>query len=446
VIKGKISARDGAAKILLEVTKEGAYANLYLKESLSKWDMAKQERGLCTEIVYGTLQNLLLIDFYISSYSSVKQNKISPWIMSVLRIGIYQLLFLDNIPPSAACNESVKLARRQGERAGGFVNAVLRKINKNKENLPSPIGDEMTVLSVLTSVPRWIIELWSDGYGFETAVKLAKSANRRRDTVIRVNTLKTDTASLLKTLKSEGVDSEPVSWLENAVNISYTGDISHLTFFKEGEFLVQDTAAQLCVKALSPEPGQVVMDLCAAPGGKTMLSAQIMQNSGEIHAFDIHSHKLDIINANAKRLGIDIVKGELWDAKSIKGELVGKADRVLCDVPCSGLGIMQKKPEIRFKKKEEIEKLPQLQLSILKAGAQYVKRGGILVYSTCTINRYENDEVVRSFLNEQKDFEPFSIEKTLPEKLKKDANDGGITLLWDRHETDGFFIYRMRRV
>lgn len=424
------TARHIAFDILLDVYKNQAYANLSLKEKLSGVD--KMEASLATNIVYGVLQNELLIEFYIKEFT--KGKRVKPNVKTILKIGIYQILFMDRIPDTAAVNESVKLVKKlKLDGLSGFVNAVLRNIVRNKDDLPEIKGTKSEVLSIKYSHPKWLVEKLLSEFGDETEQILA-SNNEKAPIVCRINTLKSSFDEIEPTLSE--IECESSDIIENAMIISKTGDISALEAFKKGEIYVQDLASQLAVKVLNPKENSVLVDVCSAPGGKSFLSAQYMKNTGKIHSFDIYEHKIKLVEDVAKKMGIDIISTKVYDALETCEELSGKADFVICDVPCSGFGIIRRKPEIRFK--ENIEKLPEMSYNILCSASRYLKSGGELLFSTCTIIKDENESVLNRFLNENQDYEPVEFE--LFEKKQTH-----ITLLPHKHGTDGFFISKIRR-
>ncbi len=386
------NAREAALKILHKM-QGGAYINTAVKEGLH-YAMKSEDKALATQLVYGVTANRTRLDYYTSKFSKIPLKKISPWIMDVLRMGFYQLYFLDKIPASAAVNESVKLARRYGHSASaGFVNGVLRRAAK--DGAPALPDD----LSVVYSHPRWLVDMWIKDYGKESTVKMLEADNTVPHSYVRANTLKISAQELAQRIGGEAVD-------ELFVKVKSLAGIEHSEEYKQGLLTMQGLASAQAVKALTPQKGQLVLDLCAAPGGKSTLIAQLMENDGEIIACDIYEHKLDLINKNAKRLGIDIIKTKLHDAQKPMPEYTGKADCVLADVPCSGLGIIRKKPDIRWDKAtEDIDSLCTVQKNILSTASGYVKKGGRLVYSTCTVSKKENQDMIKAFLKEHSNFE-----------------------------------------
>lgn len=423
-------ARDAALQGLIAFRRSGAWPDLELKR-LSR-DLSPEDASLAAAIVYGTLQNRILIDFILQNISSIPLKKVMPQVLDALRIGAFQLLYLDRVPDSAAVNETVKLAKKHGgPRAGGYANAVLRRLAALRDSgaLPQPDGSTDERLSVLYSHPLWFVRAMIDRLGEEGCEALLRADNTPAATTLRVNTLKTDANTLRALLAEQSVECRPVPGLDNAFETAQLGNPARLGAFQDGLFYIQDAAAQRCVAALAPTPGSFVIDMCAAPGGKTLLCAQMMCNRGRILAMDIHPHKAALIEKNAARYGAGIIEAVAADASRPVEQLKQSADFVLCDVPCSGLGVIRKKPDIRFKTPEEIAGLPELQRSILNTAAGYVKPGGRLVYSTCTVLRQENEDVVESFLH---DAPGWTLE--------------GMQTLWPHVDgTDGFFIARLAR-
>ena len=392
---------------------------------------------------------LLQIDYIIEKFSSIKIKKLSPWIINILRLGIYQLLHTDKIPVSAACNTCVDLAKRYGHQASSrFVNAVLRNVAKNIDNLPYP--DKANVaesFSIKYSHPKWMVEKWISLFGIEFTEALLKSNNEVPDFTIRVNTIKTVRNELVEALHKEGIKTRKWKYVEEAVVLENPSSITRLKAFKNGLFQVQDESSMLASRVLDPQEGELVIDVCSAPGGKTTHMAQLMNNKGTIIARDVHPHKLKLIENTAARLGIDIIKTEIFDACQLDENLIGKADRVLVDAPCSGLGIIRRKPDIKYSKNlSEIDEIVNLQRKILSNAAQYIKVGGCLVYSTCTISPEENFENVSAFLEENNQFKLIGFEELLPENLKiNSSSEGYIQLYPNTNQTDGFFISKMIR-
>ena len=417
------SARQSAFEILYKVERSGAYSNLALDAQLSSKDGADGDSALLTALVYGVLERLITLDYNISLYLRQPLKKLKPEVLIALRIGAYQLLFMDRIPKSAAVNESVKLVKNnRAQFAAGLVNAVLRKVTSNGLRLPDE-SDRLKFMSVKYSVPEQTVKLFADAYSDKTACEIFEAMSERAKIFVRVNTQKCTADALIEILARQG------------------GAVEHLDAYKKGLFHVQDLSSQFCCMALDPQPGDTVYDMCAAPGGKSFTLAELTNCKGEILAMDVYPSRLALIENGAERLGLDNIAVIPNDAAKVNPALK-KADRVLCDAPCSGLGILRRKPEIRYKTLEDIDKLPVLQYDILCSSSEYVKVGGRLVYSTCSLNPAENSEICNKFLSEHKNFEAV---KLFPDIKRVDGNENYLTLMPQIHGTDGFFIAAFTR-
>ncbi len=435
------SSRQAALDILLQVYERGAYSNLALNAALERGDVPRQEQPFLTMLVYGVLEQTVLLEYQLEQYLTRPFRKLTPRLAVILRMGAYQILFAEKIPAAVAINESVNLAKKNGcAFAAGMVNAVLRKVAAHGIVLP-PYDDAVAYCNVKTGFPVWLLERWRRDYGEETMRLLAEGSHDGACDV-RVNTLKTTAQALQKALEAEGVSFRPLLQLPDALR--FTEPVNHRASpaFAEGEYHVQGAASQLCCQALDVRPGDTVLDLCAAPGGKPFTLAQQMKNRGSILACDVHGNRLPLIEKGAERLGITIVKTMRNDATA-PNEALGQYDRILCDVPCSGFGLTDKKHEIRFKTAQEVDKLPEIQYSIMKTAASCLKPDGVLVYSTCTIHRAENEDVVLRFLEEHPAFEPVTVLPHLPRV--NGAQTPYLTLAPYLHKTDGFFISAVRR-
>ncbi len=440
-----MNIRNSAFKVLLAVERGGAYSAIALNNSIKENNLNSLDASFMTSLVYGTLEKKLTLDYIIKQYSKIPLKKIDLETKIILRMGILQLLFMDKVPESAAVNESVKLAKkRKLQKSAGFINAVLRNITRAeiKYTLPDKNKNRVYYYSVKYSCPEEIINLWIKSYGEENAVGILKSLSGRPALNARVNTLKTTPNELIKELESENVKAGISEIDSSALVIRGTGSIENLKTFKEGKIYIQDISSQLCVKALNPEPRDIMIDVCSAPGGKSFTSAQYMQNRGKILAYDIHPHKLKLIDKTAKRLGINIIFTDVRDAENDKRDLP-LADKVLCDVPCSGLGIMSRKPEIRYKDNLFNPGLYNLQYNILCNSSRFTAVGGILVYSTCTLNSSENNKNAERFLEEHKDFEPYKIDLNVNRTI--DEKENMLTIFPHNNPCDGFFISAFRR-
>ena len=435
------SARRVAFDTLLKVYKDGAYSNIALDRALEENQLTPVDRSFASLLVYGVVERTLTIDYQLERYLTQPIGKLKPQALVILRLGIFQLFFADKVPASAAVNESVKLSKQCGcAYASGLINAVLRKADKNGLCLPDE-SDRSKYLSIKYSCPEWIINMWISQYGEENAAGLCEATLGAVPAVLRVNTLRTDTASLIADLKNDGAEAEASDIVENAVVVKDPGSLRALESYSKGLFHVQDTASQLCCRALDAQEGETVLDICSAPGGKAFTAAQYMKNSGKIIACDIYPHRLKLIESGAERLGINIIETLQNDAAKFNDDFP-KFDKILCDVPCAGLGVIRRKPEIRLKKAAEVDKLPEIQYSILKTASLYLKENGVLIYSTCSLNKNENENVYKRFLKEHRDFEPV---KVLPEIQRYGEQTDYLTLFPHIHGCDGFFISALRR-
>lgn len=438
------SAREAALKTLGAFRKNGAWSDAFLNNFIKKEGLPPRDAALASRLCYGVLQNKIHCDYYISAFSSVKLSKIEPLILDILELSVYQLLFLDKIPASAAVDEAVKMAKKHSNpRAAGFVNALLRRLSANSNNLPPVSGDTLNErLSIKYSHPPALVSRLSEFLGGDSLEGLLAANNEITPITAQVNTLRTDSEKVLSALSAEGADAKPHPWLADCIQISGGGSPEGSGVFSGGLITIQDAAARLAVTAAAPREGQRVLDACSAPGGKSFMAAILMQNKGEILAADINEKKLARIESGAERLGIDIIKTARMDATDRNDDFAGRFDLVIADVPCSGLGIIRKKPEIRYKSMEEIAGLPKIQLKILENLSYYVKKGGTLLYSTCTIIPEENEGVVSAFLAASGEFLPEGFELPVPVGRQE---SGMLTLYPHIHGTDGFFICKMRR-
>ena len=437
------SARATALRVLVSCRNNGAWADAALKAQISRDGLSGPDAALCSRIVYGVMQNRMLLDFYIGAYCTQKPDHLQPPLLEILRIGAYQIIYLDKIPDSAAFNTSVELAKlaKRGQ-ASGLVNAVLRKLSQNKKALPPvPERDDVQRLSIQYSHPKWFVKRLVSLLGREEAERFLACDNQIAPITVQVNPLKTTLEALTEELQQAGISAQPHSWVPDCLELSGTGDLAALPSFREGKFLVQDPAARLVSLIAGIRPGQKVLDVCAAPGGKSLSEAFAMAGNGSIVACDLHENKLKRIQESADRLGVNIITTQAADGRVFRPEWEASFDTVLVDAPCSGLGIIRKKPDTRYKKADDLFTLPVVQAAILDNAARYVRPGGTLVYSTCTILPEENEQVTEAFLAEHADFglEPFEL------PLPVGKSDGSLTLWPQRHDTDGFYICRMTR-
>ncbi len=439
-------SREVALKALYKIDKEKAYSNIALDEQLKENRNILNEKdiGLISEIVYGTTTWKLTIDEIIKKYSNIKIKKISFWILNILRMGIYQIIFLDKIPKSASVNESVNLAKRYGHKSSSnFVNAILRKIDRKDYEELFLIKDNIERISKTTSMPEWIVEDLLNEMPIEKVEKICKSSNLKPTITIRVNTLKTTKEELLDKFKERNIQYEDAV-LKDFIILKKAKNIENLDIFKQGLFTIQDEAAGLAARTLGVTPNDRVLDACSAPGGKTTYLAEIMENQGEILAWDIHEHRTKLVDETAKRLGISIIKTEVKDASVFNPEYTEKFDKILLDVPCLGIGVLKRKPDIKWSKnREDVDEITLLQKDILETCSKYLKTGGFLVYSTCSILKQENSDVIEWFLNKNPNFEiaTFNIE----DFYKQYYQNNGYVQVYQNEKSDGFFICKLTK-
>ena len=444
-----INERELILGILLEITRDGEYAHIALRNTLSKYQyLEKRERAFITRVVEGTLEHMMEIDYIINQFSKVKANKMKPVIRTILRSAVYQILYMDSVPNSAVCNEAVKLAAKKGfVNLKGFVNGVLRNIDRNVNDIQYPKQDNMVeYLSIKYSMPTWILEKWKKSYDWETIERILQGFLQEKGTIIRCNLNRISKEDLKKKLEAEGVTVTQHPYLEYALEISGYDYLGDLESFEDGDFQVQDLSSMLVAEIAAPKEGDYVIDVCAAPGGKSLHIADKLHGTGHVEARDLTDYKVDLIWDNIERSQMKNVEAVRHDALVYDEESKEKADIVIADLPCSGLGVIGKKADIKYKMTEETQReLAKLQKNILQIVHRYVKPGGTLVYSTCTINEEENMENVRWFLQQNPEFESVSVEPLLCEELKKSVKEGCLQLLPGIHESDGFFIAAFRK-
>ena len=439
------NARVAALKILLRVNEQDGYSNLLLNSTLKEMNLSVKEKAFAGSLVYGVLERQITLDYIIAHFSERRLSEMEPVVRNALRLGAYQLLYLDKVPSSAAVNETVNCVKAFGaSNAAGFTNAVLRAIDRGGRQVGFPPKKNWkTYLGTCYSAPQWLVRLWANAYGRECCEELLKASFGRPPLTVRVNTQKCTAAALSDALEKEGVSSAANPVVPDALDLTSTGSIEQLNTFKNGCFHVQDAASQLLCYAFGAQPGERVADVCAAPGGKSFTIAETMRGTGTVDSFDLYPARVDLIREGAKRLGLMNIRAEERDAAT--GAAAKLYDRVLCDVPCSGLGILRRKPEIRLKSKETLDNLPSVQYCILVQSSRMVCPGGVLFYSTCTLNPAENDAVVSRFLAEHPDFSPAAL--SLPSTVRRTVQEPEhqITLMPHEHHTDGFFFAAFRK-
>ena len=440
-----MNAREIAYKILLDVEKNKNYSNMSINKHFKDVKMSNQDRGLATEIIYGVIENKYYIDYMIDKLSKVKTNKMEIYVKTLLRMGIYQIMFLNSISDYAAVNETVNLAKKKNAKVSGFINGILRNVIRQKEEIGKvKTKDDVDYLAIKYSYDQWMIKNWMAHFGKEFTEELLEANNERPNIYLRTNTLKITRDELIKKLTEQNIKVSKVNVVEEAIKVEHLKDIENNELYKEGLFTVQDVSSMLVGKVMNPKENSLVLDVCSAPGGKTTHMATLMNNTGQVISRDIYDHKLKLIKASAKRLGLTNVDVQEFNGMKLDRESIAKFDYVLADVPCSGLGIIRRKPEIKYKEKEEFRELPPIQKKILENAAKYVKVGGTLIYSTCTIQDNENIDIINEFLQKHKNFELAPIKEV---NVDLDNQEKGYMKIYPNvHDMDGFFISKLIRV
>ncbi|ADU30809.1 16S rRNA (cytosine(967)-C(5))-methyltransferase RsmB [Evansella cellulosilytica] len=439
------NVRDTAVEVLLKIEKQQAYSHLLLNETIKKSNLNQKDVPLLTELVYGTIQYQKLLDFYLKPFSKRPLEKLEPWVLVLLRLTLYQMVYLDRIPDRAAVHEAVQIAKKRGHQGiSGMVNGILRSIQRNELPQLDTVKDPVERLALKTSHPEWLIKRWIDQYGIDKTEEMALANLTHPTHSVRVNELNASVEEVIAALKNEGIEAEQSKNIPESVLI-YKGSVINTKPFVDGWITVQDEGSMLVAHALSPKENERVLDACAAPGGKSTHIAEKMKNSGQIVSLDIHKHKVGLIEKNAKRLNLSIINTEQLDARQVSGQFEEHSfDRILVDAPCSGLGVIQRKPDLKWSKNEgDINRLAQIQTEILEAVWPLLKKGGTLVYSTCTVDKEENNEVITQFVQKK---ENAQFDDQLMDRLPKAFHDckgkgnGMIQLFPGEQSTDGFFI------
>ena len=440
-----MNAREIAYKVLLDIEKNKNYSNMAINKHFKDVKLSNQDRGLATEIIYGVIENKYYIDYMIDKLSKVKTNKMEIYVKTLLRMGIYQIIFLNSISDYAAVNETVNLAKKKNSKVSGFINGILRNIIRQKETIGAiKVKDDIDYLAIKYSYDKWMIRNWMIHFGREFTEKLLEANSKRPNIYLRTNTLKISRDELIEKLQEQNIKASKVSVVGEAIKVENLKDIENNSLYKEGLFTVQDISSMLVGKVMNPKENSLVLDICSAPGGKTTHMATLMNNTGQVISRDIYDHKLKLIKSSCKRLNLTNVDVEGYDATKLDRNSIGKFDYVLADVPCSGLGIIRRKPEIKYKEKEEFRDLQVIQKKILENASRYVKKGGTLIYSTCTIQDSENIDVINKFLQKNKNFELSPINEV---KVDLDNQEKGYMKIYPNiHEMDGFFISKLIRV
>lgn len=445
--------REEVLLLLIDIDRKKVMSSQGLSNLLLRYQFAKkQDRAFMTRLLEGTLEQQIYLDYVLNQFSSKKMEKQKPFIRCLLRMTAYQILFMEQVPDSAACNEAVKLARKKGfSTLSGFVNGLLRNVARKKDEikLPDEKKDPMQYLSIRYSIPQWIVEQWSTMYDYDTVAKMAEGSIRNPETTVRVNLSNTELEPLKEALKEDGIEVKDSSYLPNVLKISGYDSLSRIKAFKKGLIQVQDESSATVGYLADPDGDAFVIDVCSAPGGKAIHAADIIRQkkgTGKVLARDVSDHKISLIEDNKERCGFDNIETEVFDGTELDENLIEKADLVICDVPCSGLGILARKNDIKYNvTKERIEELVPLQRAILKNAASYVKPGGILMFSTCTITKEENQDN-REWILKELPFETVDFSDKLPEHFWEQAKEGHLQLLPGIYGTDGFYIAKFRRV
>lgn len=440
----KINEREIVLDLLLDMEKNNSYTHLLLRTVLKKYQFIdKKSRAFITKLLEGTTENRIQLDYILDQFSKTKMKKCRPLVRNLLRMSVYQICYLDHIPDSAVCNEAVRLAKKRGfSSLSGFINGVLRNISRNKESISFPDEKENPVfaLSIRYSMPEWIIKMWLLEYSYDTVEKMLASTLKERGTVVRVNEQRTTREDLKEELKKE-MEVEDGAYLSSALILRQYDYLQKSQAFLDGKFQVQDESSMLVSVIANPKRDDFIIDVCAAPGGKSLHMAELLEETGRVLARDLTEEKVELIEENRERMGYQNIETEVFDALVLDESLVGKADIVIADLPCSGLGVMAKKNDLKYRMtRETISELAALQREILEVVSQYVKPGGTLIYSTCTVTREENIENYR-WIEERLGFLPNDFSLRLPDKLRAEtAREGYLQLLPGIHSCDGFFI------
>lgn len=437
------TARTVALRALLQIGQDSGYSNIVLDRALDASDLNSMDKGLASAIFYGVLEKRLTLDYYIAQCLRDPKRKPDRAAMEAIRCGAYQILFLDRVPDSAAVNETVQAVKDIGKlQLAGFVNGVLRGLLRKRGQIKLPDGDSLKALSIRYSVPEELIRLWCEGYGKDIAVQILEGLSGRPELFVRINRSKCSVEEFERSFEETGVKVNTLQSPNYAAALENCGAPDSLEQFKEGLFHVQDLSAQWVCRALDPRPGETVCDCCAAPGGKSFTIAQEVGPKGRVYALDLHEKRVSLIKSGARRLGLTNIRSKANDALQGLSE-VPMVDKMLCDVPCSGFGVIKRKPEIRYKDMNSLRGLPQLQYDILKNSSYHVKPGGVLIYSTCTLNPAENSAVAERFLRENNGFEPMNIDIGVRRGIQEP--DNMLTMMPFAGGSDGFFVAAFRK-
>jgi 16S rRNA (cytosine967-C5)-methyltransferase len=437
--------RGIAVKILNRIERTDSYLDKLLDVELRSDELNDLDKRFLTELTHGVVRWKTRLDFIIEQFCKNKFAMQDPNIRNAMRVALYQILFLSKIPHAAAVNEAVEFVKKiRGQKAANLVNAVLRNIIRNLNKLPTPDHetDPVQYLSIMYSHPSWMVKRWVDRYGLYETEQLLSANNERPTIVVRANTLKTTADELVKLFEERNIRNTRSKYLENFIKVGHLSGIYNLDLFEKGYFSVQDESSGLVVKLLDPKPGETVIDLCSAPGGKTTFIGELMKNQGKIIAVDKYEHRLNLVKQSCERLGVENVEFIPKDALEVDVE---PADKVLVDAPCSGLGVIQKKPDIKWQRElSDIRNLAKTQIELLEKASKLVKNGGVIVYSTCTIEPEENIEVVKEFLSRHPEFKIDDARNYLPSDIVN--GEGCMETYPHKHDMDGGFAVRLIKV
>lgn len=443
------TAREAALDVLLRIEQDRSYSNLLLNRTLQQYKLDKPDAGLATEIVYGTIQRQGTIDYFLEPFVKGGLAKLQPWVRSLLRLSFYQLYYLDRIPEHAVVNEAVQIAKRRGHQGiSGMVNGVLRSVLRRKAELVLPDGlPAVRRIALATSHPEWMVRRWIRQFGEPAAERICEANNQPPRVSIRANKLRLGQAELAERLRQGGLEAEPSEVAPAGVIVRGGGNMALTPGYAEGLFTVQDESSMLVAEWLDPQPGERVLDCCAAPGGKTTHLAEKMQDRGEIIACDVHEHKERLIREQAERLGLRSIRTVTADARRLSAQFPPESfDRILLDAPCSGLGVIRRKPDMKWTKEEsELESVCEVQRELLEAIHPLLKPGGVLVYSTCTVEKTENEEMVRSFLQRHPEFTPDAPPPGSHDGIRLSSGSASVQIMPYDFGSDGFYIARLRK-
>ena len=449
---GTMNARELALDVLTRVEQEQAYSNLLLNRSLERSGLSRQDAALATEIVYGTIQRLNTLDYFLDRFVKGGVGKLEPWVRNLLRLSLYQIRYLDRIPDHAAVSEAVRLAKRRGHQGvAGLVNGVLRSMVRRRDELIIPGGlPPETRIALEHSHPEWLVKRWIGQFGEEVTEKICASDNLPPKISVRVNRLRRSRSSLIEEMRAEGLQARESELSPAGIVLEQAGNMAHTPWFRRGEISIQDESSMLVAEVTDPRPGMNVLDCCAAPGGKTAHMAEKMDDRGVIWANDVHAHKERLVQDQARRLGLGCIRTRTGDAADLPDVFPPESfDRILLDAPCSGLGVIRRKPDLKWVKQErQFAEIARNQLHLLSRAAGLLKPGGVLVYSTCTLENTENEGVVQAFLAQHPDFEPDpAIASLVPAPvIRSDRTmEGAVLILPHQFRSDGFFICRLKR-